>query len=95
MTVEIVAKVAAASTLDAINTIVGQNEESVGPLTNIGNEKAFTTLTFALGPKPPQQAVIAIDVNGTPSVPAGSTVIDTDLIFVAGQLTLCTATRPG
>jgi hypothetical protein len=93
MTVEIVAKVAASSTLSVINTIVVQNENTIGPLTNIGNDKGLTTLSFAVGAPPTLHATIKADVNGVPSAPGGSIIVDTDLIFVVGQLTLCTASR--
>lgn len=95
MTVEIVAKVAAASSLDDINLIVSQNEDTIGPLTGIGIDKGLTALSFAVGDAPANHAVISKDVDGTPSVPDGATIVDTDLILIAGAPTLCTAARPG
>jgi hypothetical protein len=93
MTVEIVAKVAAATTLADINVIVARNEETVGPLVGIGYRKGLTMLTFAIGDTPAPYATIAADAAGTPSMPTGATAIDTDLIFIEGKLVLCTASR--
>jgi hypothetical protein len=94
MTVEIVAKVAASASLDVINGIVVQNENTIGPLTQIGIDKGLTALTFAVDDPPAQHAVISKDIDGTPTIPDGSTVIDTDLILLIGLPTLCTAVRP-
>lgn len=94
MTVEIVAKVAASASLEDLNTLIAQNEQTIGALTNIGNEKAFTTLAFAIGSAPAQHAIISRNEAGRPAISEGASVIDTDLVFLAGVLTLCTASRP-
>lgn len=39
-------------------------------------------------------AVITVDPAGASAVPDGSTLIDKNFIFIAGQRTLCTTSRP-
>ncbi|MGH6870643.1 MAG: hypothetical protein ACREHE_03975 [Rhizomicrobium sp.] len=87
-----ITKVPAVSTLDNINVIVQQMEESNGPLTAIGNDGTSTTLTFDdAGANPTifakvQASATAAPANSTQACPPGS-------IFIAGTLTPSTAYR--
>jgi len=84
------------STLTDINKVVAQTENIVGPLVTIDNDGKQTVLTFDSDPPAPaENAVIAADVGGQPSVPAGSTQVCRGTIFIAGTLTACTVSRPG
>jgi len=87
--------VAKNTSLSDLNTIVGQNEDDLGPLTGIGNDGTQTTLTFDTDPpSPANHAVIAADSNGQPVVPASSTQVCRGTVFIAGAATPATATRP-
>ncbi len=86
--------VAKNTSLADLNTIVAENEDSLGPLTAIGNDSNQTLLTFDTdAASPANHAVIAADSGGAPDVPAGSSKICSGAVFLGGALTSATASR--
>ena len=83
------------ATLAVINTISNQKEAVFGPLIEIGNDGNQTLLTFDTDQNPPEHlAVIATVGTGPATPPAGSTLIDTNQIFISGSKTDAMASRP-
>ena len=76
--------------LEAVNTVIEQQEEILGPLVSIGNDGKVTFLIFDLDREPPHKHAV-VDI-GTP--PPNIAPIATGKIFVGGQLTDVTAFRP-
>ncbi|HXJ02090.1 MAG TPA: hypothetical protein VNH44_12780 [Micropepsaceae bacterium] len=94
MTITSTVKIAAASSLADLNTIVAQNEGLHGPLTAMGNDGSFTLLTFDNSPTSPKNsAVIAPQKDGKPVLPTGAALVCIGTIFIQGQLTLSSASR--
>jgi hypothetical protein len=82
------------TSLADLNVFVGQQEDSLGPLTAIGNDGNQTVLTFDTDPASPAiHAVIAADNGAAPVIPANSTQVCRGKVFIAGTLTASTATR--
>ena len=77
--------------LTKLNTFIGQMENAfVGPLTKIGNDGNKTTLAIdSLGGKPAKHSLVTTD-----DVPDGGTKINTDKIFISGELKNATAYKP-
>jgi hypothetical protein len=94
MTISTTVSVAASNTLAALNNIVAQQEAIHGPLLGIGNDGSTTHLTFDNTPASPAvNALIAPQTGGVPTIPAGSTLVCTGTVFIAGTPTLSAATR--
>lgn len=82
-------------TLDALNIIVAQQEQLLGPLTEISFDSKSTVLTLAYASTPPgNHAVIRPSKDGRPVVPEGWTLVDEGIVFIEGKLVLCAASRP-
>jgi hypothetical protein len=77
--------------LDAVNIVVAQQEDILGPLVTIGNEGSLTLLAFDNDRDPPRiHAVVEVGQPPLDAVP-----IAAGKIFVSGQLTDVLAYRPG
>ena len=68
--------------LDALNRLVAQQEDLLGPLVAIGNDGAQTVLTFDMDQDPPEKHAVISPAGG----PTGK-------VFVSGVLTDAVATR--
>ncbi|MFZ3235710.1 MAG: hypothetical protein WA417_11235 [Stellaceae bacterium] len=77
--------------LDAVNTVIAQQEDILGPLVTVGNEGSATLLAFDNDRDPPHRH--AVVETGQP--PPDAVPIATGKIFVSGQLTDVLAYRPG
>ena len=87
--------VVSGTSLNDLNTVVGQNEDTLGPLTEIGNDGVQTLLTFDTDPPSPvNHAVVSVDNNGQPAIPSGSTQVCRGSVFVERGLVSATASRP-
>ena len=76
--------------IEAVNTVIAQQEEILGPLVSIGNDGKVTFLTFDLDREPPQKHAM-VDIG---TAPPNIAPIATGKIFVGGRLTDVTAFRP-
>ena len=86
--------VVASASIDQVNHVVGQWEVNVGPLVDMRIDNAETALKFkATLNKPNPVSVIAPTQNGSPVIPPGAVLVTTGQILIAGQPTLCAATR--
>jgi hypothetical protein len=84
--------VAANTSLADLNTIVVQNEQTIGALTAMANEGGQTVLTFDADQyNPAINAVIQVKAGG--SAPAGSDQVCEGMIYVSGMQTDCVAYR--
>jgi hypothetical protein len=77
-----------------LNTIIGEQEDNLGPLVAIGNNGQQTILTFDVDQaSPANHATITPDANGQSVIPAGSSKVCQGSVFVASTLTPATASR--
>ena len=87
-------KIAAATSLDDINTIVVQNEGFHGPLIALDNDGTDTLITVNDTVDTPANPVHIVAQTGAGiTLPDGDTLICTGNIFIAGVLTYCSASR--
>jgi hypothetical protein len=75
--------------LEAVNTVIEQQEEILGPLVSIGNDGKVTFLTFDFDREPPHKHAMV----GIGTLPPNIAPIAEGKIFVAGRLTDVTAFR--
>ncbi len=96
MTPVLPVKISAALDLVELNKLVIQQEKIYGPLADIDYDNSpRTILNIAItGTRPTLHAVIDLQKEGVPVVPAGSDLVCQGLIFVKGELKLAAATRP-
>jgi hypothetical protein len=80
--------------LTEINQQVASCEATYGPLSEIGNDGATTTLKFLASMPPTKNAVLAAQNKGVPDIPAGNSLVCKGTIFIEGALVLSAATRP-
>jgi len=80
---------APACTIDQLNAIIAQKEDTLGPLQSVGNDGVKSTLGFDVDP--PSPAVKAVLRNGP--APAGTIVICQGVVFISGTITQVYATR--
>jgi hypothetical protein len=81
------------ATLSKLNSIVVQQENRFRILTRIGNNGSETTFEFLVGKKPTNHSVIGKNNQGIATIPGGASLICSGLIFIEGNLTLCSVTR--
>jgi hypothetical protein len=85
----------AATSLSDMEALIVQNEAWFGPLNSMDHDSQTSIFYFdADQPSPANNAVVAPQKAGVPDIPEGSALVCGGLVFVAGQLTLCAATRP-
>ena len=84
----------ASADLASVNASVKRYEETIGPLSAMKIDNDMTLLKFdATSDSPTSIAIVAKQVDGKPSIPAGATLVTTGQIFLQGAPTLCAATR--
>jgi hypothetical protein len=76
--------------LEAVNTVIAQQEEILGPLVTISNDGTVNLLIFDVDREPPRKHAIVDIGNPPPNI----TPVATGKIFVAGRLTDVMAFRP-